>query len=220
MEPQTTFCQPSDDGGIDVYSSTQWIDFVQMAISQCLDIPENKIYMTVKRIGGAYGAKLSRSSLIACACALASHVTNLPVRFVLTIEAMMTICGKRYPCANTYELVADSTTGKIRKLVNFFVQDNGCTLNEVTDILVLQAFLKSYASVKWTNTGKSLLTNTCSSGFCRAPGTCEAIAMTENMMEHIAHVTNVDSIQVRLANMPDRDLWKSLIENIVEDIGK
>lgn len=220
MEPHTTFCLPSDDGGIDVYTSTQFADFVQVAISECLQLPENKVHMVVKRVGGAYGGKISRSSLIACACALAAHLTNMPVRFVLTIEAMMTICSRRYNYANTYDLTVDSTTGRIRSLNNFFVQDSGCSMNEETASLVENAFLLSYVTTKWTNSGKPLLTNTPSSGFCRAPGTTEAIAMVENIMEHVAHVTKLDAVQVRLANLPDRNLWKSLLENIVEDIGK
>lgn len=220
MEPQTTFCMPSDDGGIDVYASTQWVDFVQTAISECLQVPEHKIHVVVKRVGGAYGAKLTRSSLVACACALASFITNMPVRFVLTMEAMMTICSRRYPCANTYEVAVDSTTGRIRSLDNFYVQDSGCTMNEATDVIINMAFALSYEATRWVNSGKRLLTNTSSTGFCRAPGTNESIAMVENIMEHIAHVTKLDAVQVRLANLPDRDLWKSLLENIVEDLGE
>lgn len=220
MEPQTTYCMPSDDGGLDVYTSTQWVDFVQTAISECLQLSENKINVIVKRAGGAYGAKLTRSSLIACACALATYLTNMPVRFVLTIEAMMTICSRRYPCANTYEVAVDSTTGRIRSLNNFFVQDSGCSPNEVTDILVENAFMLSYETTRWVDSGKALLTNTSCTGFIRAPGTTEAIAMVENIMDHIAHVTKLDATQVRLANLPDRDLWKALLENIIDDLGK
>lgn len=219
MEPQTAFCLPSDDGGIDVYTSTQWSDFAQVAISECLQLPENKVHVVVKRVGGAYGGKLSRSSLVACACALGAYLTNMPVRFVLTIEAMMTICSRRYNFANTYNIAVDSTTGRIRSLNNFFVQDSGCSFNEETASLLENAFLLSYVTTRWVDSGKPLLSNTPGSGFCRAPGTTEGIAMVENIMEHIAHVTKLDAVQVRLANMPDRDLWKSLLENIVEDIG-
>lgn len=220
MEPHTTYCMPADDGGIDVYTSSQWVDFVQTAISECLQLAENKINIVVKRIGGAYGSKLSRSALIACACALATYLTNMPVRFVLTIEAMMTIGSRRYPCANTYEVAADSTTGRIRSLNSFFVQDSGCSMNEVTDILVADGFLLSYVSARWVVNGKALLTNTSCTGFCRAPGTMEAIAKVETIIEHVAHATKLDPVQVRLANMPDRDLWKALLGNIIDDLGK
>lgn len=219
MEPQSVFCFPNDDGGLDIYSATQWMDVIQLALSECLNIPENKINIRVKRLGGAYGSKISRSSLIACACALACHIINLPVRFVMTIEAMMTICGKRYPCANEYNLDVDTESGKIRRLNNFYVEDCGYSLNELNDDSVLNAFLLGYVSTRWKHNGKRLLTNTQISSWCRAPGSTESIAMIETIMEHIAHETKIDPVQVRLANMADRSLWKSIIENIIDDIG-
>lgn len=94
MEPQTAFCMPSDDGGLNVYAATQWPDGVQLAISQSLAIPHNKINIKTKRVGGAYGSKIARSALVSSACALVCYLTNRPVRFVMQIEAMMSICGK------------------------------------------------------------------------------------------------------------------------------
>lgn len=96
MEPQTAFCMPADDGGINVYAATQWPDGVQMAISQSLAIPHNKLNLSVRRLGGAYGSKIARSALVASACALVCFLTNRPVRFVMQIEAMMSICGKSF----------------------------------------------------------------------------------------------------------------------------
>lgn len=42
METQRTLCVPTDDGGLDLYSATQWMDHVQMAVSQALNMPMNK----------------------------------------------------------------------------------------------------------------------------------------------------------------------------------
>lgn len=41
MENQTTVTRPSDDG-IDVYSSTQWLDSFHIALSEVLNIPQNR----------------------------------------------------------------------------------------------------------------------------------------------------------------------------------
>lgn len=107
-----------------MFTASQWIDLVQIGISQSLKMPQNKINIVVKRVGGAYGSKLARSAHVASACALACYLTNRPIRFVMTIEAMMSICGKRYSCANKYELTVDPRTGKIRRLRNFYIQGN------------------------------------------------------------------------------------------------
>lgn len=220
MEPQTTFCIPSDDGGINVYAASQWFDLIQYAISVSLKMPHNKINIVIRRVGGAYGSKIARSALVASACALACYLLNRPIRFVMTIEAMMSICGKRYPCANKYQLFADSTTGKIRRLNNFYVQDYGYSLNETNDDIVLQTFLLSYVSNGWNYSGKKLTTPMNISNWCRAPGSTESIAMIETIIEHIAHKFNLEPVHVRLNNLPDKDVWKSMLQNILKDIGK
>lgn len=219
LEPQTAFCIPSDDGGIDVYPATQWFDSIQYGISESLQIPHNKINVVVRRVGGAYGSKIARSALVASACALACHLLNRPVRFVMTIEAMMSICGKRYPCANKYSLQANLSTGKIRRLNNFYVEDYGYSLNEMNDDILFQAFLLSYVSNGWRYSGKRLTTPTNISNWCRAPGTTESIAMVETIIEHIAHTIKMDPVRVRFNNLSDEDPWKSTLQNIVEDVG-
>lgn len=86
METQTTVCIPAEDG-IDVMSSTQWVHLVQVAVSRCLNIPNNNVNMVLRRIGGAYGCKGTRATQVACACAIGCKLTNRPVRFVMTLEA-------------------------------------------------------------------------------------------------------------------------------------
>jgi xanthine dehydrogenase/oxidase len=41
METQSCVCVPIEDG-IDVYPASQWMDCIQIAISQVLNIPENR----------------------------------------------------------------------------------------------------------------------------------------------------------------------------------
>lgn len=128
MEPQTCVAVPIEDG-LDVFSATQYIDAAQVAIADALNLPNNVINMNVRRLGGAYGAKITRSAQIACASALAAHLLNRPVRFIMTIEAMMTIIGKRYSCIGDYDVDFDNT-GKIVNLKADYVEGAGCSPNE------------------------------------------------------------------------------------------
>lgn len=41
MEPQTCVVKPTEEG-IDVYSSTQWPNLVNIAVARCLNIPVNR----------------------------------------------------------------------------------------------------------------------------------------------------------------------------------
>ncbi|KAG4067578.1 hypothetical protein HA402_005350 [Bradysia odoriphaga] len=174
MEPQTCVCTPAEDG-IQVNSSTQWVHYVQIAVSRCLNIPNNQVNMVFRRIGGGYGAKSTRSALIACSCALACKLTNRPIRFVLTLEENMEVVGKRYSLFNEYDVDVDDD-GRVLKLVNNFSQDFGSSLNDGFVFHTI-AFMKNiYVSDVWDVSCKALLSDTPCNTFCRAPGTTEGIA--------------------------------------------
>lgn len=128
IEPQTCVCVPIEDG-MNVYSATQYVDATQMAVADALKLPNNVINMEVRRLGGAYGAKISRSIQIACAAAVAARLLRRTVRFIMTIEANMTCIGKRYACIADYDVDFDGN-GKIQKLLSDYVEDSGCSPNE------------------------------------------------------------------------------------------
>ncbi|XP_055686273.1 uncharacterized protein LOC129791793 [Lutzomyia longipalpis] len=200
MEPQTTVCVPTEDG-MDVYSATQWMDMTQIAIAECLKVPENSINLQVRRVGGAYGGKITRSGQIACAAALACHHLRRTIRFVMSIEQNMTAIGKRYAVSSEYECEVDDS-GKILKLKNTFMEDFGCSPNEDVTSFANKAFLNVYDGSTWDVTSKLILTDAPGNTWCRAPGNLEGMAMAENIMEHIARATGQDVNEIRLLNMP------------------
>lgn len=51
----------------------------------------------------------------------------------MTIEANMTVVGKRYACIGDYEVDVDDN-GRIQKLKNEYVEDAGCSINEPSEI--------------------------------------------------------------------------------------
>lgn len=218
METQICICIPTENG-LDVYSASQWMDLVQVAIAQCLNIQENKINTEVRRLGGGYGAKISRQTQVACAAALACYKLNRPVRFILTIESNMTTVGKRYSCVNDYDVEVDDD-GKIQKLTNNFYEDYGIALNEDVVESATRFFKNVYENASWTVTSKRVKTDSPSSAWCRAPGTTEGIAMIENIMEHISNVTKQTREHVRMVNMAENHPMKKMYEDFLKDVGK
>lgn len=221
MEPQTAFCFPNDDGGINVYCATQWFDLIQQTISRCLKLPHGKVLGGMKRIGGGYGAKVSRVAQMACACALACHLTRRPVRFVMSIEACMTIMGKRDSNAAEYEMTVDLHSGRIIDLSCSITKVFGFNLNDNSSVVIVETLKAScYArSSAWKFNIQNLKTDTAPTTWCRAPGTTEAIAMVENVMEHIARETNLDPATVRLNNLHSDESLHKIFPEFLKDTG-
>nr|BCT26317.1 aldehyde oxidase [Euura sp. 'Pontania] len=214
METQTCICVPIEDG-MDVYTSTQCVDLNQVAIAICLGVPHNSINVSVKRLGGGYGAKISRAAQIACACALVCHKLRRPSRFVMTIESNMSSVGKRTSTRQEYEVGVDDN-GKIQYLDSKHWSDAGAIFNEPMGLAVAFHSGSCYDTATWTRQGMDVRTDTPTNTYCRAPGSTEGVAMIENLMDHISREVSKDPLEVRLANMDpaDNNTMKDLIEDL------
>lgn len=217
LEPQSCVCIPIEDG-MEVYSSTQWMDATQIAIAEALNVQNNLINMVVRRLGGGFGGKISRPAQIACAAAIAAHLSNRPVRMVLTIEANMDVIGKRYPCISDYKVEVDAN-GRIQKLVNDYVEDYGSSFNEPA-YLTTGFFSNCYESDSFEVHAKKAKTDTASNTWCRGPGTVEGIAMIENIMEHVARKLRKDPLEVRINNMSGDSEMKNHLMEFAKSVGK
>lgn len=67
------------------------------------------INMSLRRIGGAFGGKISRCSIVACAAAVAAAKLKKPVRINLDLKTHMTLVGWREPYYATYEVSRETT---------------------------------------------------------------------------------------------------------------
>ncbi|XP_031636493.1 xanthine dehydrogenase-like [Contarinia nasturtii] len=222
MEPQTVFCTPNDDGGINLHVSTQFLDLSHCAVANCLKMPQSKIIASFKRCGGGYGAKVTRVSQVACACAVACHLLRMPVRFVMNIESNMTIMGKRYGCAVEYDLKIDSATGRLTELKPLAVTlDFGYSMNDDTSGFMLHCMMSlGYAHAReWLMNINRLKTDAPSATWARSPGTTETVVIFENMMEHIAHEINIDPAQVRINNFHADSPLHKIFPEFLKDIN-
>ncbi|KAG9239304.1 xanthine dehydrogenase [Amylocarpus encephaloides] len=86
-----------EDGGMEVWSSTQNTMETQEFVSQVTGMPSNRINARVKRMGGAFGGKESRSVPIAAILAVAAKKEKRPVRCMLNRDEDMMTSGQRHP---------------------------------------------------------------------------------------------------------------------------
>lgn len=94
LETNTTLVNPKpEDGEMEVWSSTQNIMETQTFVSQVTGVPNSRIVVKVKRLGGGFGGKESRSVQLACVLAVAAKKSGRPMRCMLTRdEDMSVIC--------------------------------------------------------------------------------------------------------------------------------
>ncbi|KAJ8676452.1 hypothetical protein QAD02_012239 [Eretmocerus hayati] len=216
MEPQTCVCIPVDNG-MEVFSSTQWLDFTQTSIACILGVPTNSITVKVRRLGGAYGAKISRATHVACACALASAKLNRPARLVLTIEDNMRTIGKRPDAYMEYDLSVNGE-GKIQEMKIMNYLNVGASFNDSTNMSMSFNFYNCYDFSTWDVEAIDVITDIPGNTWCRAPATPETISMIEHVMDRIARVTGKDPVAVRLVNMTDSE--KNILEPMINEIKK
>ncbi|XP_050550158.1 uncharacterized protein LOC118267673 [Spodoptera frugiperda] len=199
METQTCVTRPTE-GGMEVFAATQWLDLTNVAVAQALKVPVNSINVIVRRVGGGYGGKISRSTQISCSAALVTHLTNKTCRMVLPLQTNMGSVGKRIGTKCNFELGVNAE-GEIQYLKNTFYQDGGCSYNEVLTAITTHHFYNCYNPMRWGISPFSVLTDKPSNTWCRAPFSAEGVAMIEYMMERIAFSLKLDPIEVRLLNM-------------------
>lgn len=199
METQQTIAVPVDNG-MDLYPSSQWMDFINTGVAQVLGVNNNALNIRVRRVGGAFGAKISRCGQIAAAAAVACYHLHRPIRMVLPMITNMRSIGKRTPAFSEYD-VDFTNEGVIQRLQCDVTHDSGCSNNEAMDFFSSLFTSNAYVTLSWTVVFHHVITEAPSNTWMRAPGSNEVIANAETVMEHIAWVLKKDPVEVRLANI-------------------
>ncbi|XP_020818417.1 indole-3-acetaldehyde oxidase [Drosophila serrata] len=200
MEPQTTVVLPFE-GGMQVYAATQWMDLTQDVVANILNVKSNEVQVKTRRIGGGYGGKATRCNVAAAAAAVAAHKLNRPIRFVQSLESIMTTLGKRWAFHCDYDFFVQKS-GKISGIVSRFYEDAGYLSNEspIGHTVMLSKNCYEFSD-NYKLDGYLVYSDSPSNTPCRAPGSVEGIAMMENIIEHIAFETGLDPVDVRFANL-------------------
>ena len=105
LECNTTMCVPKEEGMV-VHTSSQAPTKTQMFCASAAGIPANKVVCKMKRMGGGFGGKETRSVFVAAACAVGAKVTGRPVRVTLDRNVDMQTTGQRHAFVARYKAAA------------------------------------------------------------------------------------------------------------------
>ncbi|XP_058101391.1 uncharacterized protein LOC131245742 [Magnolia sinica] len=205
LESQRALCIPGEEGCMVVYSSTQNPSQVQQCVSVALNRPQHKITVNVKRVGGAYGAKLNRTPPVAMACAMAADILQKPVRLVLDLHTNMKLVGGRSPYLCQYKAGANRN-GRITAIQMNILNNQGAHFDfEYPDLSNLPVFIDGVYNVEnWNIKGRIARTNLPACTYMRGPVFVETAVMIETVLEHISHEVHVEPSIVRDLNMYDK----------------
>jgi len=64
----------------------------------------SSVNVSVQRIGGSFGGKVSRSHMVSSAVAVAAWKTHKPVKVALDLKTHMTLLGGREPYYSKYKV--------------------------------------------------------------------------------------------------------------------
>lgn len=199
METQISICRPTEDG-MDVEASTQWLDLTQQSTAMVLGVPESSINVTVKRLGGAYGSKISRNFIVSAGCAVAAHLMNRPVKLNMDFHTNMEMVGRRFAYRADYT-VGCSDQGKLNGIKITLYSDLGCLSNDSVVAGVFDWIDNAYYCPNWDLIPKAVKTNTPMNTYCRAPGSTPGIFIMETIMEHVAKELVMDPTAIRTLNL-------------------
>ncbi|KAJ2445331.1 hypothetical protein GGF42_006034 [Coemansia sp. RSA 2424] len=194
-----------EDGEMEVFATMQNPTETQMVVAEVLGVPASRVVCRIKRMGGGFGGKESRSMLIAAFAALGAHHTGRSVRIALDRDEDMQTSGQRHPFYSKWT-VGVTRQGKILGL-RARVFSNGGFSHDLS-INVMEhalAHLDNCYRIPATDfVGRVCRTNTQSNTAFRGFGACQAMFLSESMLCEVADRLQMPVEAIRELNMYQR----------------
>jgi xanthine dehydrogenase D subunit len=199
LGPESGLAVPAEDGGVDLFVATQWLHVDRDQIAACLNLPRDKVRLTLSGTGGAFGGREDLSMQIhACLLAL---VTNKPVKMVYSREESFFGHVHRHPARMWYRHHADRD-GTLVKVESRIVLDGGAYASSSTAVIsnavsfAAGPYLVPNAAVD----GYAVRTNNPPCGAMRGFGAVQTSFAAEAQMDKLADALGMDPVDLRLQN--------------------
>ncbi|XP_076172915.1 xanthine dehydrogenase rosy isoform X2 [Ptiloglossa arizonensis] len=201
LETHTTLAIPREDE-LEIFCSTQHPTEIQKHVAHALNIHANKIVVKVKRLGGGFGGKESRASVLALPVAFAAYRLRKPVRCMLDRDEDIMISGTRHPFLFKYKVGFDDS-GLIKVLQVFIYNNAGCSRDLSFAVLERAMFHieNSYKIAVCDVNGFVCKTNLPSNTAFRGFGGPQGMFAAETIIRHIAEYLNMDFVKVSELNL-------------------
>ncbi|KAF2682324.1 hypothetical protein K458DRAFT_432835 [Lentithecium fluviatile CBS 122367] len=219
LETNAALVIPSgEDGCMEVWSSTQNTMETQEFVSAVTGVPSNRINARVKRLGGGFGGKESRSVPFACYLAIAAKKEKRPMRLMLNRDEDMLLSGQRHPVQARWR-VGVSKEGKLIAL-DADVYDNAGFSQDMSGAVMdrcITHFDNVYECPNVFLRGHVCKTNIHSNTAYRGFGAPQGMYFSETIMYNIAEGLGMDIDELRWKNLYKIGEHTPFLQKIDED---
>jgi xanthine dehydrogenase D subunit len=199
MGPESGLAVPADDGGVDLYISTQWLHVDRDQVAACLDLPPDLVRLTLGGVGGAFGAR-EDVSLQVHVCLLALK-TGRPVRMVYSREESFHGHVHRHP-GRIWMRHHATEDGRIVKVEARVLLDGGAYQSTSTHVIANASCFAPgpYVVPNAVVDGYAVRTNNPPCGAMRGFGAVQACFAHEAQMDKLAAACGRTPEDIRRVN--------------------
>uniref|UniRef100_A0A8C0FTK1 Xanthine dehydrogenase/oxidase n=1 Tax=Bubo bubo TaxID=30461 RepID=A0A8C0FTK1_BUBBB len=203
LETHCTLAVPKgEDGEMELFVSTQNPMKTQEFAANALGVPSNRIVVRVKRMGGGFGGKETRNTILTTAVAVAAFKTGRPVRCMLDRDEDMLISGGRHPFLGRYK-VGFMKNGKVKSLEVSYYGNGGNSVDLSYGVMdrALLHLDNSYNIPNVSSVGIVCKTNLPSNTAFRGFGGPQGMMIAECWMSDLARKCGLPPEEVRKLNL-------------------
>ncbi len=204
LESQAAYALPQEQGQVFIHSSTQHPGEVQHWVAHALGVPNHKVRVECRRMGGGFGGKETQAGQVAVWAALASRATGRAVKMRLDRDDDFLLTGKRHPFLYDYQ-VGFQSNGLLNALKLVIASNCGFSADlsgPVADRAVFHldnAYCLENIEVDSYRCKTNLQSMTAFRGF----GGPQGMVLIETVMGEIARHLQKDPLEVRFQNVYD-----------------
>ena len=190
---------PAQDGGVELHAITQWLHVDRQQIAPCLDLPEEKVRITLAGVGGAFGSREDIHVQIH-ACLLALR-TGRPVKMPYGREESFHGHVHRHP-SRIWIRYGATREGRLVAADVRLLLDGGAYASSSPAVLANATTFAAgpYEMPNVRIEGTVVYTNNPPCGAMRGFGAPQACFAYESAMDELAAKLGIDPVELRLRN--------------------
>ncbi|WP_033342993.1 xanthine dehydrogenase family protein molybdopterin-binding subunit [Catenuloplanes japonicus] len=188
-----------DGDALLVHDSTQAIVPTANALASLFGVAKEKVRVISPYVGGGFGGKMMWDHQVVTVAA--ARLAGRPVRLRLTREGVYRIIGGRSPAEQRVAIGADAD-GRFAAMIHtgYSVMPPYGRFPEQYTLGTRAAYRSKSFEIIQRHVDLDIVPNT----FMRTPGETIGAFAVESAVDELAHVMDLDPVELRLRNLPDR----------------